>query len=193
VVAVSLDLQSSSGNKSRAAGPPSTLNHGDAQHWRRDRRRCVLPLQDAQIGGQGECACGYHAGCDHTHLTRPPPPPLQIEGRGNGIKTNIVNNVDIAKALERPPECELRYVIHRRRCFSKKRPQLILTRPIHFIHLQMSSSSSAWSWEPRPSSTRRVAPASSMAPTTRPACRSFSSRLSKSTSSATPAATPKPW
>lgn len=33
-------------------------------------------------------------------------PWLQIEGRGNGIKTNIVNNVDIAKALERPPECK---------------------------------------------------------------------------------------
>lgn len=32
--------------------------------------------------------------------------PPQIEGRGNGIKTNVVNNVDIAKALERPPECE---------------------------------------------------------------------------------------
>jgi hypothetical protein len=32
---------------------------------------------------------------------------MQIEGRGNGIKTNVVNNVDIAKALERPPECEL--------------------------------------------------------------------------------------
>ena len=31
---------------------------------------------------------------------------LQIEGRGNGIKTNIVNNIDIAKALERPPECK---------------------------------------------------------------------------------------
>ena len=31
---------------------------------------------------------------------------LQIEGRGNGIKTNVVNNVEIAKALERPPECE---------------------------------------------------------------------------------------
>eukprot|EP00983_Pelagomonas_calceolata_P022234 699182-Pelagomonas_calceolata.AAC.1 len=30
----------------------------------------------------------------------------RIEGRGNGIKTNIVNNVDIAKSLERPPECE---------------------------------------------------------------------------------------
>ena len=32
--------------------------------------------------------------------------PLQIEGRGNGIKTNVVNNVEIAKALERPPDCE---------------------------------------------------------------------------------------
>ena len=31
---------------------------------------------------------------------------LQVEGRGNGIKTNVVNNVEIAKALERPPECE---------------------------------------------------------------------------------------
>lgn len=31
---------------------------------------------------------------------------LQIEGRGNGIKTNVVNNVEVAKALERPPECE---------------------------------------------------------------------------------------
>ncbi len=29
----------------------------------------------------------------------------KVEGRGNGIKTNIVNNVDIAKALERPTEC----------------------------------------------------------------------------------------
>ena len=32
----------------------------------------------------------------------------RIEGRGNGIKTNVVNCVDIAKALERPPDCEPR-------------------------------------------------------------------------------------
>ena len=30
----------------------------------------------------------------------------QIEGRGNGIKTNVVNNVEVAKALERPADCE---------------------------------------------------------------------------------------
>ena len=29
----------------------------------------------------------------------------QIEGRGNGIKTNVVNNVEVAKALERPADC----------------------------------------------------------------------------------------
>jgi translation initiation factor 5 len=38
-------------------------------------------------------------------------PKLQarIEGRGNGIKTNVVNNVEIAKALERPPEYIVKY------------------------------------------------------------------------------------
>ncbi|RMZ52936.1 hypothetical protein APUTEX25_001055 [Auxenochlorella protothecoides] len=33
----------------------------------------------------------------------------RIEGRGNGIKTNVENNVDIAKALERPPEYTLKF------------------------------------------------------------------------------------
>lgn len=37
---------------------------------------------------------------------------LQIEGRGNGVKTNVVNNVDIAKALDRPPECECACLAH---------------------------------------------------------------------------------
>ena len=32
---------------------------------------------------------------------------LQIEGRGNGIKTNAVNLVEVSKALERPTECAL--------------------------------------------------------------------------------------
>lgn len=32
-------------------------------------------------------------------------PPPQIEGRGNGIKTNVMNMVDVAKALGRPASC----------------------------------------------------------------------------------------
>ena len=30
----------------------------------------------------------------------------QVEGKGNGIKTVIVNMVDVAKALCRPPSCK---------------------------------------------------------------------------------------
>lgn len=33
---------------------------------------------------------------------------LQVEGKGNGIKTVIVNMVDVAKALNRPPTCKYR-------------------------------------------------------------------------------------
>ena len=33
----------------------------------------------------------------------------KIEGRGNGIKTNVVNMVDIAKALARPPTYTIKY------------------------------------------------------------------------------------
>ena len=31
---------------------------------------------------------------------------FQVEGKGNGIKTVIVNMVEIAKALQRPPACK---------------------------------------------------------------------------------------
>ena len=31
---------------------------------------------------------------------------LQVEGKGNGIKTVVVNMVDVAKALNRPPTCK---------------------------------------------------------------------------------------
>lgn len=33
----------------------------------------------------------------------------KVEGRGNGIKTNVVNNVDIARALDRPPTYTLKH------------------------------------------------------------------------------------
>lgn len=33
----------------------------------------------------------------------------KVEGRGNGIKTNVVNNKDIARALDRPAQYLLKF------------------------------------------------------------------------------------
>lgn len=35
----------------------------------------------------------------------------KVEGKGNGIKTVIANMTEIAKALNRPPTCELMFVL----------------------------------------------------------------------------------
>ena len=55
-------------------------------------------------------------GCSDEHLRLTCLPAfrtvLQIEGRGNGIKTNVVNNADIAKALDRPADCERLLLLH---------------------------------------------------------------------------------
>lgn len=36
----------------------------------------------------------------------------KVEGKGNGIKTVVVNMVDVAKALGRPPTCELLLLLY---------------------------------------------------------------------------------
>uniref|UniRef100_A0A1D2A8X2 W2 domain-containing protein n=1 Tax=Auxenochlorella protothecoides TaxID=3075 RepID=A0A1D2A8X2_AUXPR len=51
---------------------------------------------------------GENAG-DAFYRYKMPKLKARIEGRGNGIKTNVENNVDIAKALERPPEYTLKF------------------------------------------------------------------------------------
>ena len=35
----------------------------------------------------------------------------KVEGKGNGIKTVLVNITEIAKALGRPPTCEFSYLL----------------------------------------------------------------------------------
>lgn len=52
---------------------------------------------------------GAENGSDPFHRYKMPKPVAKIEGRGNGIKTNVVNNVDIAKALERPASYIIKY------------------------------------------------------------------------------------
>lgn len=42
---------------------------------------------------------------DLNYRYKMPRPELKIEGRGNGIKTNLVNLNDIAKSLRVPPDC----------------------------------------------------------------------------------------
>lgn len=42
-----------------------------------------------------------------------PKPVLKIEGKGNGIKTNLLNLHDIAKALRCPDECNINHYINR--------------------------------------------------------------------------------
>ena len=85
-------------------------NNGDCQHWTGQCWRPVLPLQDAQAASEGtsradrkldSAVCSIASMCSGQLFCL-----LQVEGRGNGIKTCVVNNVEIAKALERPPECE---------------------------------------------------------------------------------------
>ena len=64
---------------------------------------CCRVSRKAPVGRAEGIVANRHASRRRAdpHPTRRP----QIEGRGNGIKTNVVNNVDLAKALERPPEC----------------------------------------------------------------------------------------
>ena len=78
----------------------ATINIGAAnagdEFYRYKMPKLVAKVSGALTGGWGSRATEPPR--EHAH-------PPQIEGRGNGIKTNVVNNVDIAKALERPPEC----------------------------------------------------------------------------------------
>lgn len=57
------------------------------------------------------CAFADHAG-DQFYRYKMPALQSKVEGRGNGVKTNIINLVDVARALGRPPSCaSLRVVV----------------------------------------------------------------------------------
>lgn len=55
------------------------------------------------------CNIGASNAGDEFYRYKMPPIQSKIEGRGNGIKTNIVNMVDVAKALARPASYTTKY------------------------------------------------------------------------------------
>src|SRR5262245_47507017 len=70
----------------------------------------------------------------------------KIEGKGNGIKTVIVNLTSVASSLARPPACASFLISHF--------PLLIPLPPCaELTGSQMSSSTLASSWEPRQTPT----------------------------------------
>uniref|UniRef100_A0A8R1Y0Z8 Eukaryotic translation initiation factor 5 n=1 Tax=Onchocerca volvulus TaxID=6282 RepID=A0A8R1Y0Z8_ONCVO len=63
--------------------------NGNGNQYQPQRTRPLLSLQNAPATSEGNI--------------------LQVEGKGNGIKTVIANMTDIAKALERPPTYPTKY------------------------------------------------------------------------------------
>ena len=57
------------------------------------------------------CACTHTHTHTHTHTLMLCVSDIQVEGKGNGIKTVVVNMVDVAKALCRPPSCESQHML----------------------------------------------------------------------------------
>ena len=52
---------------------------------------------------------------------------LKIEGKGNGIKTNIVNLGDVAKSLRVPTQYPLKYLGHEFGCISEYKNKTVET------------------------------------------------------------------